>query len=140
MIVVDSIIHGQESKEYVDYVEKQNFWAKKKRPFAITVPSTISLLQGIVRYASAEAIKISVVGGGHSAHCLQNDCLAVDLSYFSSVYLKKNTITTNTNTVVVVGGGACSGNIVKVLEEEGDYKAVLGARPGVGLTIIKIFI
>ena len=108
------------------------FLAKQKVPFAVIRPHTPTGIAAAVQSVARREIRcsgISCVGGGHSANCLGQDALAIDLSLMNDIFVDVG------NMCVTVGAGAVIGKITRACEEHG-LLVPLGDRPGVGIGLI----
>ncbi|KAK4077175.1 CAZyme family AA7 [Purpureocillium lilacinum] len=113
----------------------KNREARLSRPSAIVRPTEVSQVQGCVRWALNHGVALTVVGGGHSGHCLWPGAVAIDMGAFDQIHILDNAERINNKTVcgsfVVAGSGCRSGELVGKALEVG-LTVPLGARPSVG--------
>ncbi|KAM0724037.1 hypothetical protein Q7P37_000216 [Cladosporium fusiforme] len=77
---------------------------------------------------------LTILGGGHSGHCLWPNVVSVDMGAFDQVHIFPATSSGETylsNPLVVAGAGCKSGDIIRKTMEAG-LIVPLGARPSVG--------
>ncbi|EEU34807.1 uncharacterized protein NECHADRAFT_88408 [Fusarium vanettenii 77-13-4] len=89
-----------------------------------------------VQFGSAFASSVTVVGGGHSGHCLWPNVVSVDMSAFQKIYIlaageEGEESDFNSEPLVVVEAGCKTGDIVRETMAAG-VTVPLGARPSVG--------
>ncbi|KAI4618841.1 hypothetical protein J4E83_005792 [Alternaria metachromatica] len=114
----------------------KNQQARLQRPAAIVRPDTIEKVQDCVQWALKHGLGLTVVGGGHSAHCHRSNVVAIDMSAFDSLHVLKKVGDEEDQDAVftplaVVGAGCTTVNIIsKTLNE--DLTVPLGSRPSVG--------
>lgn len=111
---------------------KISYAARTKQPAAIVVPSTVVGVQACLRAASLKSVgcgSVTVIGGGHSGHCLADNAIAISMKLWDYVEVQPNSM------VVRVGGGATIGRITAECEKHG-LVVPLGDRPGVGVGLI----
>lgn len=107
------------------------------RPAAVVKPTEVLHIQECVRWALKHDAGLTVVGGGHSGHCLQPNVVAVDMSAFDQVHVlpvEGNASAENKDEfsqLTVVEGGCTTGDIIHKTMKEG-LTVPLGARPSVG--------
>ena len=104
----------------------KNPWAARQMPFAVSAPNSVPGVQECVTFARQYGLKLTVIGGGHSGHCLSLGALAIDLSLMRSVSVDPMTKT------VTAAGGATTGDI-NLATQPYNLSVVLGARPSVGM-------
>lgn len=119
-----------------EYQTIKNREARLHRPAAIFRPTEVRHVQQCVRWALKHGVGLTVVGGGHSGHCLWPNVVSVDMGAFDQV----NILTTgkdegdsgsNSGSLVVAEAGCKTGNIVRKTMAAG-VTVPLGARPSVG--------
>ncbi|KAL7520580.1 hypothetical protein ACHAWX_005296 [Stephanocyclus meneghinianus] len=111
---------------------KVSYASRSIVPSAVCMPNSVVGIQACLRAASEQKYEfnsISVIGGGHSANCIGQDALAVDMRYWKKVEVYPKEM------VVCAGGGATCGKITRAAETEG-LLVPLGDRPGVGIGLI----
>lgn len=104
---------------------------------SIMRPTEVQHVQKCVQWALEHNVGLTVVGGGHSSHCLWPNVVSVDMSALNQVYI----VTTGENNgkldcesscaLVVAEAGCKTGDIVSKTMEVG-LTVPLGARPSVG--------
>jgi len=114
----------------------KNQQAHLQRPAAIVRPDTIEKVQHCVQWALKHGLSLSVVGGGHSAHCHRSNVVAIDMSAFDSVHVLKKVGYEEDQDVaftslVVAGAGCKTDTIISKTLAEG-LTVPLGSRPSVG--------
>lgn len=114
----------------------KNREARLHRPASIIRPTKIRHVQQCVRWALKHGVGLTVVGGGHSGHCLWPNVVSVDMGAFDQVYI----LTTgedgedsgsDSSSLVVAEAGCKTGDIVHKTMAAG-VTVPLGARPSVG--------
>ncbi|KAK5133839.1 hypothetical protein LTR08_007170 [Meristemomyces frigidus] len=110
--------------------------ARLHHPAAIIRPREIGHVQQCVRWALKHRVGLTVVGGGHSGHCLWPNVVSVDMSAFDEVHIftageEGGTSSSDSGPLVVAGAGCKSGDIVRKTMAAG-LTVPLGARPSVG--------
>ncbi len=121
----------------VDRVIK-NRKARLHHSASIIRPTSIPHIQRCVRWAIQHKAKLTVIGGGHSDHCLWPDSVAIDMSAFDQIdILDANKsgnahITSEDNAPLVVAESGCIvGNIIEKMMAVG-LTVPFGSRPSVG--------
>eukprot|EP00566_Odontella_aurita_P002632 CAMPEP_0113529340 /NCGR_PEP_ID=MMETSP0015_2-20120614/2340_1 /TAXON_ID=2838 /ORGANISM="Odontella" /LENGTH=956 /DNA_ID=CAMNT_0000427961 /DNA_START=356 /DNA_END=3223 /DNA_ORIENTATION=- /assembly_acc=CAM_ASM_000160 len=112
--------------------QQVSYLARKKVPRAVVAPTTATGIQACLRAASLHLIgngSISVIGGGHSASCLDNNAIAVNMCNWNHVEVDPDSL------LVRVGGGATIGAVTKECEKF-NLAVPLGDRPGVGIGLV----
>ena len=118
---------------------KTKSWeARSCLPAAIVRPTEIRHVQLCVRWALGHGVSLTVIGGGHSAHCLRPNVVAVDMSAFSEVHVLVPAEdgecpgpTRESDRLVVVEAGCSTGHVIRKTMEAG-LTVPLGSRPSVG--------
>ncbi|OAQ67664.2 phosphoribosyl transferase domain-containing protein [Pochonia chlamydosporia 170] len=109
--------------------------ARAHRPAAIVKPRSISQVQTCVRWALKHNVGLTILGGGHSGHCLQPNVVAIDMSAFNQVYIvtdeESKRASGNDMGLIVAGGGCKAGDIIRQSLQAG-MTVPLGSRPSVG--------
>ncbi|KAL5042428.1 hypothetical protein BDW71DRAFT_200559 [Aspergillus fruticulosus] len=59
--------------------------ARLHRPAVVVTPTTTGDVQQCVRWAIEQRVSLTVIGGGHSGHCLWPDAVSVDMGAFNQV-------------------------------------------------------
>ncbi|KAJ9129910.1 Phosphoribosyl transferase domain protein [Pleurostoma richardsiae] len=110
--------------------------ARLHRPASIVRPTEVRHVQQCVRWALKHEVGLTVVGGGHSGHCLWPNVVAVDMAAFDQVHIlpagdggeKSGSAAVP---LVVAEAGCNTGDIVRKTMAAG-LTVPLGARPSVG--------
>ncbi|KAG6355958.1 hypothetical protein INS49_015343 [Diaporthe citri] len=103
-------------------------------PLPVVQPKEIKDVQFAVRWALECELNLTVVGGGHSGHCLWPNVVSVDMSAFNQIHIVKGDQDGKNPTfgpLVVAETGCKTGDIVRKTMAEG-LTVPLGARPSVG--------
>lgn len=114
----------------------KNWEARLQDPTSIIRPKDIEHVQQCVRWALKNRVSLTVLGGGHSGHCLRSNVVSIDMSSFDQVHIftageNGRTFGRDPDTLVVVEAGCKSGDIVRKTMAAG-LTVPLGARPSVG--------
>ena len=105
--------------------------ARKRRPMAVAMPRTLLEVKQCDVWAAARGTTVTVVGGGHSGHCVWDDALAIDLRHgFGEARLLGDG-----GQRIAVGGGASLAAIVEAAEAGGRMCCV-GTAPTVGAGLL----
>ncbi|TGO71539.1 hypothetical protein BELL_0561g00010 [Botrytis elliptica] len=112
--------------------------ARLHRPTSIFRPTTVKHVQQCIQWALKHKLKLTVIGGGHSAHCLWPNVVSLDMEAFNRVHVinssdgvdKDNTRLGSTS-LIVAEAGCKSGDIIQKAMELG-LTVPLGSRPSVG--------
>ncbi|KAK2592601.1 hypothetical protein QQS21_009708 [Conoideocrella luteorostrata] len=104
-------------------------------PASIMRPTDIGQLQECVYWALDHQVGLTVVGGGHSGHCLQPNVVSLDMSAFDQVDIlaaeEKERPGSGSGPLVLAGAGCKSGDIISKAMAAG-LTVPLGSRPSVG--------
>lgn len=76
------------------------------------------------------ALALTIIGGGHSGHCLWPNVVAVDMTAFGKVHIL--TADDVEDALIVPEAGCKTGDIISKAMQDG-LTVPLGARPSVGL-------
>ncbi|KAJ5664616.1 hypothetical protein N7462_011429 [Penicillium macrosclerotiorum] len=114
----------------------KNREARLHHPARIMRPREIRHVQQCVRWALEYGLNLTIVGGGHSGHCLWPSVVSVDMSAFNQVHVVmakggEEDSAPDSELLVVAEAGCKSGDIVHKAMLEG-VTVPLGARPSVG--------
>ncbi|SLM37871.1 phosphoribosyl transferase domain protein [Lasallia pustulata] len=120
----------------------KNREARLHRPASIIRPTEIRHVQQCVRWALEHGVGLTVVGGGHSGHCLWPNVVSVDMGAFDQVHIltagedggdsgSDSDFDSGSGSLVVAEGGCKTGDIVRKTMAAG-VTVPLGARPSVG--------
>jgi len=118
------------------YQTVKNREARLHRPAAIIRPTEVRHVQQCVRWALKHGVGLTVVGGGHSGHCLWPNVVSVDMGAFDQVHILTagedgGDSGSDSGSLVVAEGGCKTGDIVRKTMAAG-VTVPLGARPSVG--------
>lgn len=108
----------------------KNREARVCRPAAIARPTDVGGVQACVRWALRHDVGLTVVGGGHSGHCLRPGVVAVDMHAFGGV-----SVVAADGPLIWAGAGCTTGDIVRAAMAAG-LTVPLGARPSVGVGLV----
>lgn len=113
----------------------KNREARLHYPAAIVRPTEIRHVQQCVQWALKHGVSLTVVGGGHSGHCLYRNVVSVDMSSFDQVHILTaqdgRESGPDSTPLVIAEGGCKTGDIVRKTIA-GGVTVPLGARPNVG--------
>ncbi|KAK2763636.1 adenine phosphoribosyltransferase [Colletotrichum kahawae] len=109
-------------------MQVKNREARVHLPAAVIKPTKIQHVQECVRWALKHQMALTVVGGGHSGHCLWPNVVAVDTSAFNQVHVLPNE---EDGGLVIAGAGCKTGDIIQKALDSG-LTVPLGSRPSVG--------
>lgn len=111
----------------------QNRPARLRQPAALLRPENIAHVQRCVRWALSHNVGLTVVGGGHSGHCVCPNVAAIDMAAFDKVHIVRDEETASGSGFLVVAEAGCkSGDIVRETMAMG-LTVPLGAHPGIGV-------
>ncbi|KAJ5595098.1 uncharacterized protein N7459_001306 [Penicillium hispanicum] len=113
----------------------KNRESRLHNPAAIVKPREIEQVQQCVRWALKHGVSLTVIGGGHSAHCLWTHVISVDMSNFHQVHVltagSDQDSDSGFGSLVVAEAGCKTGDIVRKTMATG-VTVPLGTRPSVG--------
>ncbi|KAK1569730.1 phosphoribosyl transferase domain protein [Colletotrichum navitas] len=114
----------------------RNREARLNRPASIVRPTEIRQVQHCVRWALEHRFCLTVVGGGHSGHCLLPNVVSVDMGAFDQIHILSagdgiGDSGSDSGCLVVAEAGCKTGDIVCKAMAAG-MTVPLGARPSVG--------
>ncbi|KAL4784734.1 hypothetical protein BJX76DRAFT_356721 [Aspergillus varians] len=114
----------------------KNREARLHRPAAIVRPMEVQHVQDSVRWALKHGVGLTVIGGGHSGHCLWPGVVAVDMRGFNQIDIitagaDSGVSGPDCGSLVVAGAGCTTGEIISKTMAAG-LTVPLGARPSVG--------
>ncbi|KNG81352.1 phosphoribosyl transferase domain protein [Aspergillus nomiae NRRL 13137] len=102
---------------------------------SIVRPTEVWHVQQCVQWALKHNVSLTVVGGGHSGHCLWPNVVSVDMSAFDQIHIlsagKDGESSSESDSLVIVEAGCKTGDIVRKTMAAG-LTVPLGARPSVG--------
>ncbi|KAL9099122.1 MAG: hypothetical protein Q9163_005335 [Psora crenata] len=118
------------------YQTVKNREARLHRSAAIMRPTEIRHVQQCVQWALKHGVGLTVVGGGHSGHCLWPNVVSVDMGAFDQVHILTagedgGDSGSESSSLVVAEAGCKTGDIVRKAMAA-DVTVPLGARPSVG--------
>ncbi|CRL25531.1 Phosphoribosyltransferase [Penicillium camemberti] len=113
----------------------KNREARLHHPAAIVRPTEIQHVRQCVQWALKHGVSLTVIGGGHSGHCLYPNVVAVDMSAFDQVHILTaedgGESGSDSAPLVIAEAGCKTGDIVRKTMAAG-VTVPLGARPSVG--------
>ncbi|KAJ3539769.1 hypothetical protein NM208_g5358 [Fusarium decemcellulare] len=114
----------------------KNREARLHHPASIIRPTEIRQVERCVRWAHKYQVGLTVIGGGHSSHCLWPNVVAVDMSAFDKLHIipardEGGGSSFDATSLVVAESGCTTGDIIRKTLAVG-LTVPLGARPGVG--------
>ncbi|RDW65812.1 uncharacterized protein DSM5745_09551 [Aspergillus mulundensis] len=115
----------------------KNREASRCHPAAIVRPKEIRHVQECVRWALKHGVSLTVIGGGHSGHCVVPNVVSIDMGAFDGVHIitakkdKQEQDAGSDGRLVVVEAGCKTGDIIRKTMEAG-VTVPLGSRPSVG--------
>lgn len=114
----------------------KNREARLHRPAAMIRPTEVQHVKNCVQWALNHGVGLTVVGGGHSSHCLRPNVVSVDMSAFDQVHIliaekDGGYLNSDSDSLVVVEAGCKTGDIIRKMMVAG-LTIPLGARPSVG--------
>ncbi|OCK73616.1 hypothetical protein K432DRAFT_430495 [Lepidopterella palustris CBS 459.81] len=114
----------------------KNREARLYSPASIIRPTDVQQIQQCVQWALKHRVGLTVVGGGHSGHCLWPNVVSVDMGAFDQIHilpagLDGGDLVSDSDPLVVVEAGCKVGNIIRKTMAAG-VTVPLGAGPGVG--------
>jgi adenine phosphoribosyltransferase len=109
----------------------KNREARLRRPAAIARPIEVGHVQACVRWALRRGVGLSVIGGGHSGHCIWPNVVGVDMGAFDQAHILPAGEHLDSGSLIVAGVGCKTGDIIRKAMAAG-LTVPLGARPSVG--------
>jgi adenine phosphoribosyltransferase len=114
----------------------KNREARLHRPASIVRPREVLHVQQCVQWALKHEVGLTVVGGGHSSHCLWPNVISVDMGAFDQVHIltageDEGDSGSDSGSLVVAEAGCKMGDIVRKTMAAG-MTVPLGSRPSVG--------
>lgn len=110
--------------------------ARLHRSTSVVRPTEVQQVQHCVRWALERGIGLTVVGGGHSDHCVWPAVVSIDMGAFDQTHIctteeGRSDTDYESDSLVVVEAGCKTGNIIHKTMAAG-LTVPLGARPSVG--------
>ena len=126
----DSLRPGQ--PDYERWLEQlPSAPARCAQPLCVLFPRDAADIQAAISWARLHGQRVTVVGGGHSGHCVWDSALAIDLRrHFATVQLLGDPPRR-----LVAGGGASMGQICSTAAA-GGVMCALGTAPTVGAGLL----
>jgi adenine phosphoribosyltransferase len=114
----------------------KNREARLHRPASIIRPTEVRHVQQCVRWALKHGVGLTIIGGGHSGHCLWPNVVSVDMDAFNQVHIltageDERKSGSDPGSLVVAESGCKTGDIVTEAMAAG-LAVPLGARPSAG--------
>lgn len=114
----------------------KNREARHRHPASILRPVDVPHIQKCVQWALQHGLGLSIVGGGHSGHCLWSNVVAVDMGAFDQLHIlpagdTREICFPGPGPLMIAGAGCKTGQIVREAMAAG-LTVPLGARPSVG--------
>ena len=113
----------------------KNSTARLQLPLPIVRPTEVRQVQQCVRWALRYNLNLTVLGGGHSGHCLSRNIVCVDMSAFDRVHFvtgdESRGFVSATGCLLAVEVGCKTGDVVSKTTARG-MAVPLGSRPSVG--------
>ncbi|KAI1100519.1 hypothetical protein F4804DRAFT_44359 [Jackrogersella minutella] len=114
----------------------KNREARLHRPASIVKPTEVQDIQQCVRWSLQHGVGLTIVGGGHSGHCLWPNVIAIRMDAFDQVHVitawgDGGEPSPDAGPWVVAGAGCNTGDIIRKAMTAG-LTVPLGARPSVG--------
>lgn len=108
----------------------KNREARLNKPASIVRPTAVEHVQQCVKWALKHGTSLTVLGGGHSSHCLWSNVVAIDMDAFDQIHIIPAGYCRE-DFLVVAETGAKTGDIVSKTMAAG-LAVSLGSRPSVG--------
>ncbi|KAL8916515.1 MAG: hypothetical protein Q9172_006277 [Xanthocarpia lactea] len=113
----------------------KNREARLHRPASVMRPTEVRHVQQCVRWALKHGVGLTVVGGGHSGHCLWPNVVSIDMGAFNQVHILTpgkdgGDSDSDSGALVVAEAGCKTGDIIRKTMAAG-VTVPLGARPSV---------
>lgn len=114
----------------------KNREARLYSPASVVRPTDVQQIQQCVRWALKHGVGLTVVGGGHSGHCIWPNVVTVDMGSFDQIHILPagqdgGDLVSDSDSFVVVETGCNVGTIIRKTMAAG-VTVALGARPSVG--------
>ncbi|KAH7371933.1 hypothetical protein BKA66DRAFT_468882 [Pyrenochaeta sp. MPI-SDFR-AT-0127] len=143
---IEMVVFNQDAKTLTEITEQmvvgnsdtrvKSWQARLRRPASIVRPTQVQHIQQCVQWARRHKFCLTILGGGHSSHCLWTNTVAVDMGSFDQIQLLPVSEGAGDSDfeqgpLVVVGAGCKTGDIVRKTMAAG-MTIPLGARPSIG--------
>ncbi|KAF1848110.1 phosphoribosyl transferase domain protein [Cucurbitaria berberidis CBS 394.84] len=114
----------------------KNCEARLHHPASIMRPTEIRHVQQCVQWSLKHGASLTVIGGGHSGHCLWPNVVSVDMGAFDQVHILTagedgGNSTSASGSLVIAEAGCKTGDIIRKTMAAG-VTVPLGSRPSVG--------
>lgn len=114
----------------------KNREARHHHPAAVIKPTDVSHIQECVQWAVRHGVGLTIVGGGHSGHCIWPNVVAVDMGSFDRVHIldawnDRGGSGSSFECMVVAEAGSTTGEVIRKTTAAG-VTVPLGSRPSVG--------
>ncbi|KAL3479396.1 hypothetical protein BJX99DRAFT_268342 [Aspergillus californicus] len=114
----------------------KNREARLHCPAAVVVPTEVEHVQQCVRWAVKQRVSLTVIGGGHSGHCLWANVVSIDMCAFNRIHVHavkelKLGFGSDLSPCLVAGTGCKTEDIIRSAMAAG-LTVPLGSRPSVG--------
>ncbi|KAI1453465.1 hypothetical protein F4805DRAFT_443284 [Annulohypoxylon moriforme] len=113
----------------------KNREARLHRPAAIVRPTSIQHVQRCVKWALKHELSLTVVGGGHSGHCLLSNVVAINMVDFTELHVwegkDEGKCGSGSGPLIIAAAGCRTKEIVRKAMTMG-LTVPLGSRPTVG--------
>ncbi|CAD6440148.1 6a518c36-a464-4d4f-966a-6cea4503f103 [Sclerotinia trifoliorum] len=116
----------------------KNWEARLHQPTDVFKPTTVQQVQQLVQWALEHNFGLTIIGGGHSGHCMWPNVVSVDMEALNQVHIIKSSDDvgktdnySTSNYLVVAEAGCKTGDIVRKVTPSG-FAVPLGSRPSVG--------
>ncbi|KAF7864439.1 hypothetical protein EAF04_006573 [Stromatinia cepivora] len=118
--------------------EVKNWEARLHQPTDVFRPAMIQHVQQLVQWALEHKFGLTIIGGGHSGHCMWPNVVSVDMEAFNQVHIVtssddvgKTDTYSKSNHLVVAEAGCKTEDIVRKITPSG-LAVPMGSRPSVG--------
>ncbi|KAJ5096687.1 phosphoribosyl transferase domain protein [Penicillium angulare] len=104
------------------------------KPPLVFRPTTIEHVAQCVRWAIKNGFSATVIGGGHSGHCVRPNVVAIDMGEFNEVHITSDWTLENSHesgSLIIAGAGCKAGEVISEARVKG-LTVPLGSRPSVG--------
>jgi len=110
----------------------KNSQARLQRPAAVVRPTVIRHVQDCVQWALNHGVGLTVMGGGHSGHCILSNVVSIDMEAFDQVHICPARKNGEDSRFLVVAEAGCKTGVVIQKTMAVGLTVPLGARPSVG--------